>query len=548
MLTRYGASAADERAREATKDWGRAIGTDTPSASPASGVELYDLPVDGAVGRRFTHPRESRHGSWRYNPVPRRVPNADMRGYKNQRGMRVKPARIRARAALAGGLLIVVSACVGTTHPPTPSQPEATATSTVSQVPASASATPSATLVDAGSPADTDMPTAADTTGPDATPIATTPPAVARLKSVDVSQFASKDDTSGLANYWVTVNTKGATLQYVIGKTKGSIPLAFTKGELAWESGPPKPNVYWDSKYLAIVTSDPLGDVGGIGCPAQEPPLAWRILVAPLDASGVPKGPTVLATGVNREQAMPPLEVGEGACWGPSEPYVQIDGSLIVYSHEQATKQHPFGSEILIRSLSDGSTVRDISVPDVVDNFELSGTTLVWIEDAGTGTVAKLPLWISTEAHPDPANVLTWSTPPDFANSDNYNFWYYPQYGLAGNLLAWDGSSTGKVWLRDLSTDQPSQISPSGASCTLEAFDGSEALFACASDSSAPWSPAFSPDWLVFWSSTGGLRFVQGVAFLSPTSADFHVSNGLVRIHDQDTGTYWTIPKSALIG
>jgi hypothetical protein len=352
-----------------------------------------------------------------------------------------------------------------------------------------------------------------------------------------------------------------ALLTYDTGRAKGSIQIPTTRAELTYfAQRPNQPSPVWDASYVAIVLvtqqryDGPLGTGGG-----QDQwylPMSWRILVAPLDANGKPSALSVFATGRSTlDVGTPNFECGE--CSGGVDdwpPNVALSGGLIAYNVEQPTKDHPFGSEILLRSLTDGSTVRDLATPEYVYSLELSGTNLVWIEYPGI-TTYTLPLRISTATHPQAQDLLVYQTPGDSGDVE----WNVPPYFLEGTLLTWQASTAGKIWQRDLGTSKLRQISPDGLVCQLDAFDGSNIVMGCASPEAQPgdppvtaWDSGFLPDWFVFWSPVAGYRVLTGTPDSSGSWSAAFANGSLWLYFTPDQNPYetdvWTAPLGTLAG
>jgi hypothetical protein len=442
---------------------------------------------------------------------------------------------------LSGLLTLALAGCTAAATSPSPSQePISSASPSLIASNALPSEVPSLSATEA--PTLAPLPTG--TAAPDHT-VAPTPPALlAKLKRVDVSRFASSKDV-GVAPYWVVVGSHSAALHYQTDQAKGSISVPMTTAELVDDSDGSGPLLLWDEQSLVIVTES-FGEPGG-GTPCGYiAVLSWRILVASIDATGRPSAISVFASGQSKDQAYNPYPEGEGTCAYPRTPNVAISGGLIAFNVERPTAGHPFGEEILIRSLADGSTVRDLLIPEFVDTLQLSGTNLVWMEYDGN-MATTMPLMISTSTNPVPQALLIFKT-PGTDTGDNMS-WTVPKYRLSGSQLAWEGFSTGKVWLRDLATGKISQISPTGAICALEGFDGSEALMGCGTDSKVlVWEDAFSPDWVMFWTASSGDRLLTSTPGLDCLTSCV-LSGGSVSIDvakEYSPVTYWVIPVAAL--
>jgi len=432
---------------------------------------------------------------------------------------------------------------------PTSSPGEPSAAPTRSAVVPSASAVATASLVPAETPLDSTSPSPAAT--------APLPPALASLKTVDIGRFAKTAAPS--AAYSIGLSKGGAPmLRYETGRANGSIPIPVTKAEVAYFSqaisqiDPARyPYAVWDETEIAVVVSSQgIGPETAICYDSGIPPLSWRILVAPLDTNGKPGAFAQFANGRHvLSVQIPNFEVGASAgCEAVWPPSVALSNGLIAYNVERPAAGHPFGSEILVRSLADGSTVRDFSTPEYVYSLELSGTNLTWIEFPGV-TTSVLPLRLSTADHPGAQDLLVYKTPGDSGDVE----WNVPPYILVGNVLAWQASSAGKVWERDIPTGKIHQISPNGLLCQLGDFDGNDIVMGCSSDPSlTAWDVSFLPGWFVFWSRTGGYRVLTGMPDGSGSWSAAFANGSLWLSFTSDQYPYetavWTAPVGTLKG
>jgi hypothetical protein len=258
----------------------------------------------------------------------------------------------------------------------------------------------------------------------------------------------------------------------------GSVPLPLTQAELnglrANVGGGISATT--DGSNLAVVVWYRLGAPGGQGvcvciCNAGAP-MAWRILVAPIDAStGAPGSFTTIATGRNLATFMVQPIAG---CADESPPLVALDGGRIAYNVENATAGHPLASTIVVRSLAGGAPERQIATQARPIRLELAGTNVAWLEaeDSQEGGLRALPLRISTAAQPAPTDVDAMNPPDPNAPSVPA----LPRFSLVGDQIAWDRYGTGEVFVETIGTGAVRQISPSGTSCLLGGSDAGQVL------------------------------------------------------------------------
>jgi hypothetical protein len=332
---------------------------------------------------------------------------------------------------------------------------------------------------------------------------------ICRLKSVDISGFeTTSDPAASKESFDIEAVGARAVLSYEGPKAKGSVIVPLTPAELAClantlcDAG----DLYADDGYVLVLTQAPQSVHKGVPCGMLEPPVHWRILAARLDQNGKPGAFTEFATGASNDVYVGPANGGwEGYdCPYTLPPRLSLSGDLVAYNVETPTAANPFGAQIFVRSLVDNSTLRQLTIAQAVLSLQLSGTNLIWMEWSGRMSPRSLPLRLSTAASPNPHDVLTF-TPPKL-------WWNYPSYRLVGNLLVWEGSSTGKMWLRDVtSTADPIQVSPTGAVCLIDDFDGANVAMSCGtSPTMTTWEMEVEAVWPVFWSPTSGDRALTG--------------------------------------
>ncbi|HEX7612436.1 MAG TPA: hypothetical protein VF371_06640 [Candidatus Limnocylindrales bacterium] len=426
----------------------------------------------------------------------------------------------RALAGLAAALVVaiiggtILFGLMNRSNSPIPGgTPSPTATASGSNPGPTASASPTATA--SGS---NPVPTETASSTPDTSWMANLPtlaiPAAAIKTASGVSLPASDSVSSqvwGSRYYvadWTAVDaglqpTGSATsiLRYgdvSTGKT-GSVPLPLTQAEMVglrtkFVGG--GFSVATDGSNLAVVVGYRLGAPGDQGIPCGSnsgAPIAWRILVAPIDQSTGAPGTFSAIAGGQSKVAFRPMG-GEG-CDTVSAPLVSLSGGRIAYNIENPTTGHPLASKILVWSLAGGAPDRQIQTVAMPIGLELSGTNVAWLESDGN---AAVPLRISTAAHPEPADVDTDETP------GGTGAWTIPKFSLDGDQIAWDRYGTGQVFLETIG-GSADRISPSGVDCLLGGSSASQVLLMC-----YPGDPFFGNGNLVIWSSSTGLQLVQG--------------------------------------
>jgi hypothetical protein len=388
---------------------------------------------------------------------------------------------------------------------------------------------------------------------PGASPTSTLPMPLAAMKAVDLAGYGATPSRRA-DPYVLSLVGDRALLTYDTGKAKGSIQIDATKGELAYLSRASalERTATWNPAYLVVilVAQDEYGinQIDDPSSPTTPPPMSWRILVASLDGTGKPMGAVEFARGVSSLSVETP-NFECGACSFQKyvqPPVVALSGDRIAYSVERPTAAQPFASQIIVRSLADGSIVRSVAVPQYVSVIKMSGPTLAWLDYPGA-TSNGLPLRISTAAHPDAQTLLTYVTPGglDVANVQ----WDMPPFFLSGSQLVWQASAAGEVLLRELPDGEVRQISPDGLTCSLADYDGVNAVMACTDEPcQTAWDTRFMPRWLVLWSPTSGSRLLAGFTTDGWYSATFE--NGYLRVNSSAPDASeieWSLPLSDLI-
>ena len=301
----------------------------------------------------------------------------------------------------------------------------------------------------------------------------------------------------------------------------GSVPLPLTPAELVGLRtkfiGGGFFSVATDGSNVAVVVWYRLGPPGQqlVPCTTNDgAPIAWRILVAPIDQSTGAPGTFSAIAGAQSKVVFRPM--GGQGCDTVSAPLVSLSGGRIAYNIENPTTGHPLASTIVIRSLVGGAPEREIPTQAMPIGLRLAGTNVAWLESDGA---AALPLRISTAAHPAPADVDVLDTP------GQTEAWILPKFSLDGDQIAWDRYGTGQVFLETIG-GSAARISPSGASCLLGGSDAGQVLLLCGSGS------LYAGGSLVIWSPTVGSHLVQG--YPAGENGFSWLSNGWVATFSSD--------------
>ena len=121
-------------------------------------------------------------------------------------------------------------------------------------------------------------------------------------------------------------------------------------------------------------------------------PIDWRLLVTTLGADGLRAGAwRTLDTGVSARLFADPAG-GEG-CADPVVPAVAVADGRVAYAVDHATAEHPAGSHIVVRSLSDGSLQRRIDTVTQVIALALSAASVSWSESPNALVPSGIKHW-----------------------------------------------------------------------------------------------------------------------------------------------------------
>lgn len=373
-----------------------------------------------------------------------------------------------------------------------------------------------------------------------ASTVCAAPAALAQLKRVTAShlqEIRSADAYWGSESYSVDWESKAVVT--LAGSWTGSIEVPLIQAEIDAHGtkGATGVTIVADGRELALIVWRSIGPPGEARAPCPDVvlhPRAWRILVAPVDANGKPGSFAQFATGESAIVFGGPMG-GEG-CSATAAPSVSISNGLIAYGIDDAGPQRPYGSRILVRSLTDGTTTRDLATATHVLSLELSGTTVAWLEADGNWPT-NLPLRVSTTTHPAAQDVEIFSTPGD------QMAWSLPRFSLEGGSLAWERYGTGQVWRRDLARGAEQQVSPAGSACMLGGVEPGNVAMNCGSDTSRLEQNSTDAPWLVVWSVETGPRLVLG---LSPLQTE-ELSNGWIVVMPDNQDSLRTFPITSLI-
>jgi hypothetical protein len=229
--------------------------------------------------------------------------------------------------------------------------------------------------------------------------------------------------------------------------------------------------------------------------------------------------------------------MGGEECNATAAPRVSISNGLIAYGIDDAGPQRPYGSRILVRSLTDGTTLRDLATATHVLSLEMWGTTVAWLEADGNWPT-NLPLRVSTPPHPAAQDVEVFSTPGD------QMAWALPRFSLQGGSLAWERYGTGQVWRRDLVAGAQQQVSPAGSACMLGGIEAGNVVMNCGSDTSRLEQNSTDAPWLIVWAVDTGPDLVLG---LPPLQTE-ELSNGWIVVMPVNQQSLQAFPISSLMG
>lgn len=296
-----------------------------------------------------------------------------------------------------------------------------------------------------------------------------------------------------------------------------------------------------DGRFLALAVWHHVGPPGhgGVPCGGSEAePVAWRILVAPLDAvTGRVGGPfAVFASGVSRDEFLLPGQ-GEG-CGGPRTPRVSLSDGRIAYTIEAPQAAAPFAMTVVVRRLPDGVTVRKIAAPRTVVSLAMAGPTVVFTDSDDAD--AANPRWAiraSTEAHPATIVVATGS---QAGAAGGYG--QPPRVATDGRLVAWE-VPLASASVTVLSDAAVTPLAVPGQTCDLGGVDGGLVSLGCWTDAWASEAvPGNQPITTFIWSAAGGPYAVVGGPAMILDYAPSVAGGWLIAFggpFDAPSGTIW---------
>jgi len=292
-----------------------------------------------------------------------------------------------------------------------------------------------------------------------------------------------------------------------------------------------------DGDWIAVVVWRRVGPQGTGGAPCSSDagqPLAWRILVAPIDRStGLPNGQFREVQRGESQRTFTLFGQGEG-CSGPRLPRISLAKGRLAYDVEDPSSGRPDGSRIAVHWL-DGSKP-DLVVPTTsqVVYLALSNVTVAWTEsvsDPGTGVQPSWDVQASTDAAQAARVVDLGADPTSFRLS--------AQIRIDEATITWTRvgeNAPDDVWLGSLSADSVRRVSPEAASCEGGGIAGGVLGLLCSS-TSAP-----SQTYILDWSSAADLRVLLGLP--SPRKAPL-VSEGWLT-YEGDAHTIFAIEVGSL--
>jgi hypothetical protein len=120
--------------------------------------------------------------------------------------------------------------------------------------------------------------------------------------------------------------------------------------------------------------SPPTQDVPG--CVDAGKPLRWGITSLTI-STGLR---STIDGGTNVRTAY------SGQCADVSAPVVATDGDRVAYTREATTTSHPFGDQIVVRSVANGSEIRSMTTDGRVEDLNVVGSTIAYRENTDDST------------------------------------------------------------------------------------------------------------------------------------------------------------------
>jgi hypothetical protein len=257
----------------------------------------------------------------------------------------------------------------------------------------------------------------------------------------------------------VTVNVTDLATDQVASRSV-AIPAAEVVSTDYWGQNP----VATDGRYLVVLASHPYTGQGSGAIPSCIPHgNDWQLLTAPVDpATGLPSGGfKVFASGTMKRDFHAPRAGQGGDCWDDNTVFA-VDGGAVAYTVDDVTRSRPMGSRILLRSLADGSVLRDVQSTDFVFALRLSGATIAWAESQSLSAqgIPQIRVRASTSGHPSPIDLQSGD-----AFSPSGQDQHLPNLSVSGEEIAWDSPGTDGVFYQKLGAGPPLQVSPQGVVC-----------------------------------------------------------------------------------
>jgi hypothetical protein len=203
----------------------------------------------------------------------------------------------------------------------------------------------------------------------------------------------------------------------------------------------------------------------------------WRIMHYDLDT----RTTNVVAEGVNTR-----LDGGSA-----DTPTVDVNAGMVAYTEEAPRPGHPMAWRIVIKRLSDGSTVRSFESDSSIWDLSLSNEDVLFSQgtsDQQSQQVTDTAVYLSTAASPDPALIA----PAGFSTA------------LDGQRMVWDGLSGSAtapgLWTKTY-TDHSSTLISSPLAEAADRFPAAGDGFVSWDEEGADWS------YLSVWDSAAARAF-----------------------------------------
>jgi hypothetical protein len=275
--------------------------------------------------------------------------------------------------------------------------------------------------------------------------------------------------------------------------------------------------VLTDGSWIVVAVSRPTmssASESQLTCKQVErQPRAWRILVAPLGADGLPKiSFQRLDGGVASRPFEPPQSAGL-ACLHPATPPAALAAGRVAYAVESATGA---ASTVVVRSLPGGSVVRSYASPSQVYQVALSSTAVAWSETANGLTDGQTPDWrvmtaptMTGAPRQVPLGVvagLAHAYPPRLLLDGNAVIASLDQFaGESGTVVRVEGDT--------IETVDPGRAH---RNCEAAGADSGVIVLYCNGTTMSGDTATMTPAWVAAWSAASGLRALGGGAAIAP--------------------------------